>query len=159
MELDVIAFHPMTKHLIHLEPSLDAHSWEKREQRFSKKFEAARKYILTDIFTWLEPDTLIEQIAILICHPSNRHELCGAAIISIDEFVAKVRVEIASLGIMAKNAIPEQYPQLRAIQLLVSGYYRIVSPPSSSSDNTPLQRNGEVGFIDVENLSSPPAER
>ena len=28
-----------------------------------------------------------------------------------------------------------------------------------AADNNPLQRSGEVRFIDVENLSSPPAER
>jgi hypothetical protein len=48
---------------------------------------------------------------------------------SIDEFTAKVRTEVALCGIMAKNAIPEQYPLLRTIQLLTSGYYRLVGDP------------------------------
>ena len=125
MELDVIGYHPTTRHLVHIEPSLDAHSWSTREQRFEKKFSAARRYVFSDIFTWLEPDTPIEQIAVLISHPRDRHELCGAAIISIDELVAKIRDDIAGGGIMARNAIPEQYPQLRTIQLLVAGYYRV----------------------------------
>jgi len=34
-ELDIVAFHPELKHLVHLEPSLDADSWAVREQRFS----------------------------------------------------------------------------------------------------------------------------
>lgn len=50
MELDVIAYHPMTKDLVHFEPSIDAHSWDVREQRFKKKFEAGKKYLFTDIF-------------------------------------------------------------------------------------------------------------
>jgi len=42
-ELDIVAFHPELKHLVHLEPSLDADSWAVREQRFSKKFAAEKK--------------------------------------------------------------------------------------------------------------------
>jgi Holliday junction resolvase-like predicted endonuclease len=34
-ELDVVAFHPETKHLVHVEPSTDAGSWEERERRYS----------------------------------------------------------------------------------------------------------------------------
>jgi hypothetical protein len=44
-ELDIVAFHPERQHLVHIETSLDAKSWEKREERFSKKFEAGRRYI------------------------------------------------------------------------------------------------------------------
>jgi len=44
-ELDVIAFHPETKKVVQIEPSLDANSWEKRERRYKKKFEAGKKYI------------------------------------------------------------------------------------------------------------------
>ena len=38
-ELDVVAFNPKSKHLIHLEPSMDALHWDKREARFCKKFK------------------------------------------------------------------------------------------------------------------------
>ena len=38
-ELDVVALHPGKKRLLHIEPSMDAHSWEQREERFRKKFE------------------------------------------------------------------------------------------------------------------------
>ena len=41
-ELDVVAFHPTKKHLVHIETSMDTQSWEQREQRFAKKFEAGR---------------------------------------------------------------------------------------------------------------------
>ncbi|MCP3926752.1 MAG: hypothetical protein GY714_29685 [Desulfobacterales bacterium] len=53
-ELDVVAYHPLDDILIHLEPSIDAHSWAKREERFTKKFAAGRKYIFTDVFPWLK---------------------------------------------------------------------------------------------------------
>jgi hypothetical protein len=44
-ELDIVAYHPQTKHLVHIEPSIDAHSWDKREKRFEKKFSFGREYI------------------------------------------------------------------------------------------------------------------
>ena len=42
-ELDVVAFHPTKRHLVHIEPSMDAHSWDQREKRFTAKFAAGRK--------------------------------------------------------------------------------------------------------------------
>lgn len=126
MELDVIAYNPHTHHLAHLEPSLDADSWQKREERFAKTFSAGRKYIFKDIFTWLDQGTPIEQIAILVSHPKDRDLLAGAKIKSIDELVAETRDEIKRQGIMAKKAISEQYPLLRTIQMFHNGYHRVL---------------------------------
>jgi hypothetical protein len=36
-ELDVVAFHPSKRHLVHIEASMDASSWAERERRFDKK--------------------------------------------------------------------------------------------------------------------------
>ncbi|MDQ3331604.1 MAG: hypothetical protein M3552_13275 [Planctomycetota bacterium] len=36
MELDIVAYDPRANHLLHIEPSLDAHSWAERERRFEK---------------------------------------------------------------------------------------------------------------------------
>lgn len=124
MELDVVALDPHTGCLVHIEPSIDAHSWERREQRFTKKFQAGRTYILKEIFTWLEPDANIEQIAVLISHPQNRGTLAGARIMSIDELMLEIKMAIQKRGVVAKNAIPEQYPLLRTLQLSENGYYK-----------------------------------
>ncbi|MGH8015971.1 MAG: hypothetical protein ACREBV_07260, partial [Candidatus Zixiibacteriota bacterium] len=78
MELDVVAFNPHTKHLIHLEPSLDALSWPERERRFSKKFAKAKQYIFKDVFTWLDVKTPVEHLAIVNSHPKGRDQLAGA---------------------------------------------------------------------------------
>jgi len=126
MELDVIAYDPHSKHLIHVEPSIDAHSWEMREKRFTKKFKAAKKYIFSDVFTWLDKATPIEQVAILIVHPKNHDKLAGGRIKSIDEFLAEVRDAVSEQGLVAKNAIPEQYPLLRTLQLSHNGYYKVI---------------------------------
>lgn len=127
MELDIIAYHPHTGHLVHLEPSIDAHSWAMREQRFTKKFGAGEKYIFTEVFTWLDPKTPLESIAVLVSHPKNRDHLAGAKIMSVDELVSEIRKEIIESGIVAKNAIPEQYPLLRTMQMTHNGYYKPIA--------------------------------
>ena len=124
-ELDIVAYNPQINKLLHIEPSIDAHSWDKREERFNKKFMFGRDYIYDDVFPWLSPDeTPLEQIAMLIT--SSRRELAGGKVISIDEFMAIVKGEISALGIMAKNAIPEEYDLLRTIQMSINGYHKIV---------------------------------
>ncbi|MBB5547001.1 hypothetical protein A8H39_06660 [Paraburkholderia fungorum] len=126
MELDVVAFHPQTKHLIHIEPSIDAHSWEMRQKRFRKKFESGERHMFSSVFPWLDQSTPVERIAVLVSHPKGRDELCGAKIVSVDEFVFEVKKKIAGCGKMANNAIPEQYPLLRTIQLTTLGYYSCI---------------------------------
>ncbi|AXQ21404.1 hypothetical protein BEN71_04590 [Acinetobacter wuhouensis] len=122
MELDVIAFNPLDQHLVHIESSTDAHSWEVREKRFSKKFTAGEKYIFDSVFPWLDHKISIEKIVVLPSHPLGRDYLCGAKIFSIDEMMFLIKTEVTKVGKISKSAIPEQYPLLRTIQLLVNGY-------------------------------------
>jgi hypothetical protein len=126
MELDVIAYHPGSQRLVHIEASLDAHPWTKREERYAKKFDLGEKYILREVFTWLPPDTPIERIAIF---PSvaGRETLAGAGLQSIDGFMREVKNEIGRGKAMCKEAIPEQYPLLRTVQLATVGYFRALS--------------------------------
>jgi len=126
MELDIIAYHPGDKRLVHVEASLDAHSRSKREKRYIKKFHMGEKYILSEVFTWLPPGTSIERVAIF---PSiaGKQTLAEARLQSIDGFMQQVKGEILKGRVMAKEAIPEQYPLLRTIQLALLGYHRVFS--------------------------------
>lgn len=124
MELDVVTYDPRTNQILHIEPSLDAHSWEKREQRFKKKFDAGRKYILRDLFPWLPATTPLKQRAILVGAAPSRRILAGAEVSTVDELINEISKEVSSRGIMAKAAVSERYPLLRTIQFVVSGYYR-----------------------------------
>ena len=122
-ELDVVAYHPQTRHLLHVEASLDAHSWAKREARFTKKFTAARQAAHSEVFPWLTPDIVLEHLGVL---PSARAAgLAGAAVLSVDDLMALIVAKIREHGVAAKAAIPEQYALLRAIQFAVVGYYRV----------------------------------
>lgn len=122
MELDIVAYNPHIKHLIHVETSLDAYSWEKREERYSKKFALGRKYIFSEIFTWLDEKTVIDEQIIAITSTENGL-LNGIRIISVDEYMSMIIKEIAKEGKASKNAIPQQYPLLRTIQFCFCGYY------------------------------------
>jgi hypothetical protein len=103
---------------------MDAHSWQIRESRFKKKFESGEKYMFSNVFPWLDENTPVERIIVLPAHSAGRDYLCGAKIFSIDEFMLKIKTEIVKCGRMARNAIPEQYPLLRTIQLVINGYYK-----------------------------------
>jgi hypothetical protein len=126
MELDVIAYHPSFQRLVHIEASLDAHPWSKREERYVKKFDLGEKYILCEVFTWLPPDTPIERVAIF---PSvaERGTLAGARLQSIDGFMQEVKNDIGRGKAMCREAIPEQYPLLRTVQLATVGYFRALT--------------------------------
>jgi hypothetical protein len=125
MELDIVGYHPKSQKLLHYEPSIDALSWDKREARYVKKFSAGRKYILQEMFSWLPPEISITQIAIFVSRPKGRDSIAGGSMISIDEFMTEVRAKVVACGRMASNAISEQYPLLRTLQLSHAGYYRV----------------------------------
>ena len=123
-ELDIVAYHPQTKKLIHLEPSMDAHSWHKREERFAKKFAAGIKYIGSEVFPWVDESIPIDQVAVLAS--SSRRELAGGKVVSIDEMMKAIKTDIIDCGIMVNNAIPEEFDLLRTIQMTVCGYRNVV---------------------------------
>ncbi len=126
MELDIIGYSPESNELVHYEPSTDANAWDKRESRYIKKFQAGRKYILSELFPWLKAAPTLQQFGVFVTHPKNRHQIAGGTIISIDELMATIREKVVARGKMSKNAIPEQYPLLRTLQLSHSGYYGVV---------------------------------
>ena len=63
-ELDVVAFHPVERRLVHVETSMDAENWEKRETKFSRKFKAGKTYI-PSLFAGLGSLPEIEYVALI----------------------------------------------------------------------------------------------
>lgn len=116
-ELDVVAFHPETKHLVHIEPTHDAHSWDKREQRFIKKFNAGRQYI-PEIFKGMDIPENIEQICLLGFGNNTNHPiLAGGKVITVAELLVEI---IQTIGVksMHRNAMSENHPMLRTLQFM-----------------------------------------
>ena len=117
-ELDVVAFHPTEERLVHLEPSLDAASWRKREAKFAKKFAGGRKHI-PDLFRGLEVPKMPEQIAVLVfASAANFKTIGGAKIVFAGEIVGEILAYLRTKR-LATAAVPQQYPLLRTLQYVV----------------------------------------
>jgi len=114
-ELDIVAFHPQKRVLIHVEPSLDADSWAKREHRYGKKFEAGRKHI-PGLFAGIPIPDDIEQIALFVFGGAeNRTQLAGGRVMFIREFMAEIRAGIKDRPVNSA-AIPQEFALLRTLQ-------------------------------------------
>jgi hypothetical protein len=83
-ELDLVAFHPTRRYLVHLEPSFDLLSWQEREQHFQPKFAAGRKYLHRMFGT--ESQIHLEQIALLVADEERPRTLAGARVLRLAEF-------------------------------------------------------------------------
>ncbi len=130
-ELDVIAYNPATNHLVHYEPSVDADSWARREERFTKKFAMGRQHV-RDIpqlsFLTQEQVDSMEQVAVFPSVSAARRDFLGGKAIGIDELMSTINQFVRERGPAVSNAFPEQYPMLRTLQFALCGYYRVVSP-------------------------------
>jgi hypothetical protein len=117
-ELDVVAFEPKSKHLVHVEPSMDADSWQRREERYKKKFEAGRKHIPA-LFPGIELTGDLEQIALFgLGSKANHPQLAGGKVMLISELLVEITTKLRPLRV-ERAAVSEQYPLLRTIQFMV----------------------------------------
>ncbi len=118
-ELDVVAFNPVTKHLLHVEPSTDAASWDEREQRYAKKFEAGRRHIPGMFAGLLPPEAVPEQVALFVFAPAGRQRtLAGGRVVHVSDFLGQIVSRFAQAP-MTKGQVPEQFSLLRMAQFLV----------------------------------------
>lgn len=114
-ELDVVAFHPEQKRLVHIEPSLDADSWEKREQRYRKKFAAGLTHI-PGLFPGITLPGPPEQIALFVfAGRGSRNAVGGGRIVLIKDFMRDILTVVRERPVAAAP-IPEEYPLLRTLQ-------------------------------------------
>jgi hypothetical protein len=117
-ELDVVAFHPKNRHLVHIEPSMDADSWQTRERRFKVKFDAGRKHI-PSLFPGLDLPEDVEQIALLLSASKVNHPtLGGASVQLVSELMGEIMENLGDKRIM-ENAVPEHHALLRTLQFVV----------------------------------------
>ncbi|HET6423221.1 MAG TPA: hypothetical protein VFG20_06030 [Planctomycetaceae bacterium] len=120
-ELDVVAFHPETKHVVHVEASHDADSWERRQVRFARKFTAGRKHI-PKIFGGLDVNVSVEQIALLaFASTQNYSHLEQGRIVLIPEFLSKIFAKLKGRRLNS-SAVPEQFPLIRTLQLVAENF-------------------------------------
>lgn len=131
-ELDVVAFHPESQHLVHIEPSLDADSWAKRELRFSKKFKAGRSHI-PQLFSGIPLPQDFEQIALFAFGSTkNVKTVGGGEVATTAEFYSEIVATLRGQNV-AKKAVPEQFPLIRTIQYCLQYEHQLF--PGVSSNN------------------------
>lgn len=123
-EMDVIAYHPVLKELLHTECSTDAWSWEKKRERFIKKFNDASKYY-ESIFPFCKDDVKIIRKLVISGFSIPRKKEYGKIIlggennnigfITIPEFIDPIISHLSKKSPLSE-AIPESYPLLRSMQ-------------------------------------------
>jgi len=97
-ELDVVAFNPEKRHLVHIEPSMGAESWDHREKRFAAKFAAGRKFIPSLFLGFELPEP--EQIALLVFAGEHGHPTVGGGrVLLIKDLMNEIRGRIAGLSV------------------------------------------------------------
>lgn len=125
-ELDIVGFHPERQHLVHIETSLDAQAWHKREERFSRKFEAGRRYI-PSLFGGIELPPDIESIAILLfaAKVGGRVTLGGGRLMLVGELLEEILTMLAPVSILS-NMVDEQKPLLRTLHFVAAYKKQVV---------------------------------
>lgn len=133
-QLDVVAFHPIRRHLVHIEPSLDLLSWKDREQHFQLKFDAGKRY-LHRMFG-AEPHVHIQQIALIgSADGEPRHSIAGGKIVRLPDLLADILQALASFDI-AESLVPDQWPLIRTLQFVAAYRDRLVPVLIKSSENS-----------------------
>jgi len=124
-ELDVVAFHPEKRLLVHVEP-LDADSWATREARYAKKFEAGRRYI-PSLFPGFDLPAEIEQIAVFASGgPKGRSTLANCRVLFANDLIVQTFMSLRGRR-LASSAIPEHLPILRSFQFVLEAWPRLVA--------------------------------
>ncbi|MBU6418258.1 MAG: hypothetical protein KGQ79_00845 [Proteobacteria bacterium] len=115
-ELDVVAFRPAPRHIVHIETSTDADRWEKRIEKLKKKFTRGRQYIPDLLKGFDVKEDEIEQDGIFVFGAKKNHDQLGAAKIKmLSEFMEPIR-EILRGRSYYGEIVPEQFVILRGLQ-------------------------------------------
>lgn len=116
-EIDIIAFDPKKKTLVHLETSSDADSWKERQEKFQKKFETASKHYSSIFSVKFEK---VRKIAVVsLSKPKKTIDFGNnIALVSIPEMMTEITEGMRKFD-PRKAAVPEKYPLLRAIQFAI----------------------------------------
>jgi Holliday junction resolvase-like predicted endonuclease len=120
-EMDVVAFHPKDKVLVHVETSTDSRSWEKRRYHFESKFRRAQKHY-SELFHF-DYDA-VEKIAIVGLRsiaPDGISFGKDVVIKTGPEFIREMAEYFKDKSPL-KQAVPEHWPLIRLLQ--ISAFYR-----------------------------------
>jgi len=113
-ELDVLAYSPMKGELLHIETSSDADSWSVRKDRLLKKFRFSHEQYEKLFSVRIDK---VRKIAVCgFSFNSRSLKLGDIELRSVREFLCEISEELSHKDLM-REAVPESYPLLRAIQM------------------------------------------
>ena len=116
-ELDVLAYQPSSRTLLHIETSGDAESWRERERRFLTKKFVFSKAEYEEILG--SPVDRIHRKAIVGWSQSPKTDLNWGEdieVLTVPDFLSQIVSELRNRDFM-REAVPESYPILRTIQM------------------------------------------
>lgn len=115
-ELDVVAFNPVKKEILHFETSTDSDTWERRETRYRLKFDLGKQHIPKLLSVELNQGFEFRQVAIFVYGSNtNRARVGGGDVMPIHQFMGELKAVLRTKTV-AKAAVSEQFPLIRAIQ-------------------------------------------
>lgn len=120
-ELDIVALHPKTKIIVHVEPSMDSGSWASRNERYTKKFELGREAI-PEIFHINMNEYSLRQIGLFHFASKTNHQIIGGGeILLVSEFLEMIFKDLRDKR-TDSEIVPENYPLLRTIQFTMENW-------------------------------------
>jgi hypothetical protein len=155
-ELDVVAFKPSRRHLIHIEPSTAAGSWADLEVSYQKKFQAGKKYIYDKKyfpeFEGLQIPDEVEQIALLLYGSTkNRTTLGGGKILQISSLLKDILRDLAQHDFSIK-AVPEHLPLLRGFQLIANFQEVLFQSKAVKREKTGIDSLADSQLVEIHQL-------
>lgn len=116
-ELNIVAFAPAKRHLVHVEPSMDADSWSKRDPWLARRLQAGRKHI-PGLFDGVEVPAHLEQIAVLgFTNKRIQRAVGGGRVVLVSELLETIFRELRSRQVDSR-AVPEHLTLLRTLQFV-----------------------------------------
>ncbi len=114
-ELDVVAFHPLHRHLVQVEPVFDLLPFAEREAHLRTKFDAGKKYLHRLFGT--TPRLHIEQIALTATPMAPTHSTIGGGhVMRLAALVTDIVQHFEELG-PSGEPVSDQWPLIRTLQL------------------------------------------
>jgi len=124
-ELTILAVHLERGDVVHVEPSMDAHSWEKRETRYQTRFDLGRRYI-PDLLGGKHKTRPLRQVALIGLGSSTNHPtLGGGEVLSLGDFLSNIIAAFRG-GELSGQPVPQQYPILRTLQFVADNHKTVI---------------------------------
>ncbi len=119
-EIDIIAFNPEIRKVVHIECSLDGESQSVRESRFGKKFRYGEIEIRKRLSS-MEPFSIDKMIILLFTKRNKQEEIAGVKVVHIADVIKEIAEYFkAEKSNYKRLAVSEDMPVLRTLQLAVT---------------------------------------